>query len=118
MGREDEAIGLHPSYTGVVGGKETGQRRWTTSFPMVPFATFGKLAATRWKLNLQPPCTGGQKTASSKIKVTCPACGQNAWGKPDLAITCTPCGLDMLAERVITNAPLHHTVEIPCNASR
>jgi hypothetical protein len=29
-------------------------------------------------------------------KFTCPACGQNAWGKPDLEIVCKPCGADML----------------------
>jgi hypothetical protein len=33
------------------------------------------------------------------MKFSCPGCGQNAWGKPDLAVTCTPCRLDMQAER-------------------
>jgi len=28
---------------------------------------------------------------SSKVKFTCPRCGQNAWGKPDLNILCAAC---------------------------
>jgi hypothetical protein len=36
----------------------------------------------------------------NKQKVTCPRCGQNAWGKPNLAINCRPCGLPMLAAEV------------------
>ena len=32
-----------------------------------------------------------------KAKFTCLNCGQNAWGKPDLAITCTPCRIVMVS---------------------
>jgi ribosomal protein S27E len=39
----------------------------------------------------------GQKGPSSKTKFTCADCGQNAWGKPDLAILCEPCGIEMVA---------------------
>ena len=41
---------------------------------------------------------GPEGGGSSKTKVTCPQCGQNAWGKPDLAISCTPCGTPMMPE--------------------
>jgi SprT-like family protein len=95
-----KAIGLQPSSTGMVGGKETGQKMIDYIIPNAPFATaYAKLAATGWKLNLQSAHRPGAKggTNSSKTKFTCPACGQNAWGKPDLEIVCKPCGADMLA---------------------
>jgi hypothetical protein len=83
----------------MVGGKETGQKMMDYIIPNAAFVTaYAKLAATGWKLNLQsahrPGAKGGTK---SKTKFTCPACGQNAWGKPDLEIICKPCGADMLA---------------------
>jgi hypothetical protein len=94
-----KAVGLQPSNTGAVGGKETGQQMSHYIIPDGAFAkTFAALAATGWRLNLQSAHRSGAKGgANSKTKFTCPACGQNAWGKPDLAITCKPCGADMLA---------------------
>ena len=59
-------------------------------------AVLQRLSGTGWRLNLesahQPGLKGG---ANSKTKVTCPACGQNAWGKPDLYIDCKFCGRQM-----------------------
>jgi hypothetical protein len=93
-----KSVGLQPSNTGAVGGKETGQRMTHYIIPEGPFAqTFAALAATGWKLNLQSARRpGGQKAPSSKTKFTCSSCGCNAWGKPDLAIACIPCGLRMI----------------------
>jgi hypothetical protein len=92
-------IGLQPSSTGMVGGKETGQRMRDYVIPGGAFTqAFAKLAATGWCLNLQSAHRpGGTKAPNSKVKFTCPSCGQNAWGKPDLAIVCKPCELDMLS---------------------
>jgi hypothetical protein len=92
-----KAIGLQPSSTGMVGGKETGQRMMDYIIPDGPFTkAFAKLAASGWKLNLQSAHrTGGKITPNSKTKFTCTSCRQNAWGKPDLAILCEPCGLKM-----------------------
>jgi hypothetical protein len=94
-----KAIGLQPSSTGMPGGKETGQKMLDYIIPDGPFTTaYGRLAATGWKLNLQSAHRPGPKGGtSSKTKFTCSACGQNAWGKPDLAIICKLCGIDMLA---------------------
>ena len=94
-----KAIGLQPSSTGMVGGKETGQQMLDYIIPDGPFTkAFAKLAATGWKLNLQSAHRPGAKGGTnSKTKFTCPACGQNAWGKPDLAILCEPCGIKMHA---------------------
>jgi SprT-like family len=93
-----KAIGLQPSSTAAVGGKETGQSISHYIIPDRPFTkAFAKLAASGWKLNLQSAHRAGVKRGpNSKTKFTCSACGQNAWGKPDLAIVCEPCGVKML----------------------
>jgi hypothetical protein len=95
-----KAIGLQPSSTGAVGGKETGQRMAHYVIPDGTFAkTFAELAASGWKLNLQSAHRPGPRGGTnSKTKFTCPACGQNAWGKPDLAISCIPCATQMMPE--------------------
>jgi hypothetical protein len=88
-----------PSSTGAVGGKETGQSVTHYIIPDGAFAqAFAKLAATGWKLNLQSAHRPGeQRGPNSKVKFTCTSCGQNAWGKPDLAILCEPCRIKMLS---------------------
>jgi len=92
-----KSIGLQPSSTGAVGGKETGQAITHYILPGRPFAqAYAKLAVTGWKLNLQSaPRPGTPGGANSKTKFTCSSCGQNAWGKPDLAILCKPCKIQM-----------------------
>ena len=93
-----KSIGLMPSNTGMVGGKETGARMSDYIIPGGAFSqAYAKLAAVGWKLNLQSaPRQGPKGTANSKTKFTCQGCGQNAWGKPDLEIVCKPCGIQML----------------------
>jgi SprT-like family len=103
-----KAIGLQPSSTGMVDGKETGQRMSDYIIPNGPFTkAFAKLAAKGWKLNLQSAHRPGQKGGvNSKTKFSCADCGQNAWGKPDLAIICEPCGIKMRsADAVVVAAP-------------
>ena len=57
-----KAIGLQPSSTGMVGGKETGQTMSDYIIPDGPFTkAFAKLAATGWKLNLQSAHRPGPK---------------------------------------------------------
>jgi predicted SprT family Zn-dependent metalloprotease len=95
-----KAIGLQPSSTGMVGGKETGQRMSDYIIPSGPFTkAFAKLAATGWNLNLQSAHQPGPKGGNdSKTPFTRPACGQNAWGKPGLAVICTPCVVEALCQ--------------------
>jgi SprT-like family len=94
-----KAIGLQPSNTGAVGGKETGQQMTHYIISGGRFTkAFAALAATGWKLNLQSAHRPGPKGGTnSKTKFTCSACGQNAWGRPDLAVTCTPCQMQMVS---------------------
>jgi hypothetical protein len=102
-----KSVGLQPSNTGMVGGKETGQRMMDYIIPGGPFTgVYVKLAATGWKLNLQSAHRPGAKGGTnSKTKFTCPNCGSNAWGKPDTEITCTPCAIEALAAELGEASP-------------
>jgi hypothetical protein len=92
-----KAVGLQPSSTGAVGGKETGQQMAHYIIPGPFTAAFAKLAKTGWKLNLQSAHRPGEtQRPNSKVKFTCSSCGANAWGKPGLEISCIPCRLQML----------------------
>jgi predicted SprT family Zn-dependent metalloprotease len=89
-------VGLYPSDTGKPGGKETGQKVSHYVIEGGPFAkAFAKLEATGFKLRWQSRVTAGdpvrKKKAASKTKYTCPACGTNAWAKPDTALICGEC---------------------------
>jgi predicted SprT family Zn-dependent metalloprotease len=88
-----KSLGLQPSSTGDVGGTETGQQVTHYIIPGGPFSrSYDRLAATGWKLNLQSaPRPGGTKAPPSKVKFTCPKCGQNIWGKPDTDTACRVC---------------------------
>jgi hypothetical protein len=92
-----KAVGLYPSNSGMVGGKETGAQMTHYIIDGGPFSqSYGRLQASGWKINLQSAMRANNTAArKSKTKFTCPHCGQNAWGKPDLKVTCTPCGAEM-----------------------
>lgn len=97
-----KAIGLQPTATGGVGGKETGARVFDYVIPHGLFSrACAKLEADGWRLNLQSAPREGPKDqtakTNSKSKFTCKSCGQNAWGKPELEILCKPCGIQMRA---------------------
>jgi predicted SprT family Zn-dependent metalloprotease len=92
-----KSVGLQPSSTGMVGGRETGQHMSHYIIPGDVFEkAYKKLSATGWKLKLQSAHQrGDDRGRNSKTKFTCAKCRQNAWGKPDLAILCKPCRLEM-----------------------
>jgi hypothetical protein len=97
-----KAIGLMPSNTGAVGGKETGQQMSHYIIPGGAYArAFADLAASGWKLNLESTVyAGGEKKKKDKTKYTCPSCGLNMWANiPDADISCNSCGCVMPAER-------------------
>jgi hypothetical protein len=92
-------VGLQPSSTGMVGGKETGQSMSHYIIPRGPYATsFAKLAAPDGhSICNRAARPGSQTQVRRKSKFTCPDCGQNAWGKPELAIDCRHCESKMLS---------------------
>jgi hypothetical protein len=88
-----KAIGLQPSSTGAVGGKETGQRM---THYIVPGGSFSKvcreLLGTGFHLEWQSTPHGNERQPpSSKTKFTCMRCAQNVWGKPETEIICGIC---------------------------
>jgi hypothetical protein len=91
------SIGLQPSSTGMVGGKETGVRVSHYIVEGGPFdVSYQQLRATRWKLNLQSaPVRNTTAPPKSKLKFTCSLCNQNVWGKPDTLVDCGHCGARM-----------------------
>ena len=92
-----QSLGLMPSTTGAL--RRTGQRVTHYVIPDGLFAqAFATLAAGGWKLNLQSAIRNGANGGrNSKTKFTCLSCGQNAWGKPELAILCELCSVKMAA---------------------
>ena len=97
-------IGLMPSSTGEVGGKQIGQQmthyieqggRYAAACAELIKGGFELPYVERWSEQ-------GKKTrkakSASKTKFTCVMCGQNAWGKPELNIVCGVCEASMQAE--------------------
>jgi hypothetical protein len=87
-------IGLQPSHTGEEGGKETGQSMSHYILPDGRYAeAFAKLAAQGFQLHWQsvPASEQGRAKRPSKVKYTCPECGQNAWAKPGALLLCGEC---------------------------
>ncbi len=87
-------VGLIPSDTGLEGGKQTGQHM---THYIVDGGVFDlvadQLLATDFRLNWQSAAEGrrARPKGKSKVKYTCPSCGQNAWAKPDAALVCGEC---------------------------
>jgi hypothetical protein len=97
-------IGLIPTDTGQPGGKDTGQK--VTHF-IEPGGRFEQACtaylATGTAFLYHDRAGEGdaatrKKKAASKTKYTCPACGLNAWAKPDAHLICGDCREDLEAE--------------------
>lgn len=87
-----ERIGLMPSTTGGPDGKRTGQRVTHYVIKGGPFAAAFKKLPGDCLLPWSSADPGSVKKPNrNKTKFTCPGCGANAWGKPDLAVTCVEC---------------------------
>jgi hypothetical protein len=87
-------IGLQPSSTGEPGGKETGQSMSHYIISDGRYArTYATLAAQSFQLHWQsvPAIEQARGKKSSKTKVACSECGQNAWAKPDARFICGEC---------------------------
>jgi hypothetical protein len=90
-----KSIGLQPTSTGGVDGKETGARISDYVIPDGPFErAYENLAASGWRLNLQSAPREGPKNrvATGKTKFTCDLCGYNVWAKPPSPTAFPLCG--------------------------
>jgi hypothetical protein len=111
-----KSIGLQPSNTGMVGGKETGVQMAHYIIDDGPFQiAFQKLAATGWRPNLESAAVPGPsgKPNKSKTLFTCQHCNWNVWGKPDTEVVCKHCALAVVAcaEDVAMHAVLSGLLE-------
>jgi len=99
-------VGLCPSDTGRIGGKQTGQHMTQWIIPDGPFAKrfAEKQFRVEWRSTEIPSVMGptlpgkgpeGKKTGKrhpvSKQKYSCPSCGLNAWAKPGASLMCGDC---------------------------
>ena len=89
-----EAVGLVPSTTAAPGGAKVGQKvshYIAKGGPFdVAFRAMPKEYALPWACE-EPEAMRVKKLAKNKVKYTCPGCGTNVWGKPELAISCDAC---------------------------
>ena len=97
-------IGLNPSDTGQLGGKETGQRvshyiaeggRYASAYAALEATGFDALYVELWAEG-----AGRAKRKAknaSKTRYTCPDCGLNAWAKPAASLMCGDCRVRMEA---------------------
>lgn len=92
-GRKMKEVGLYPSDTGKVGGKEVGYRMHHYIIKDGNFEkTFNSMPD-----NIELPFKSYEVKPNnkSKIKYSCLECFVNVWGKPDLKIVCGECGQRM-----------------------
>jgi len=106
-----EEIGLMPSNTGALGGKQTGQQMTHYILPGALFEQVClKLLDKGWKLDwhvaferkrlgdTEAALVGGTKVSKTKFK--CPGCAQNAWAKPAANLVCGCCGISMETAKI------------------
>jgi len=95
-----QSVGLQTSDTGEPGGNSVGQR-------MTHYIIAGGIfeqAFNGMPTFISLPCKGvikqhqAKEKPRSKVKYTCPGCGLNVWGKPQLEINCSPCRKQLLED--------------------
>jgi SprT-like family len=87
-----KAVGLQPSDTGLLGGKETGQSMTHYIMPDGAFLqAYVRLQATGMCLRWQSTPRDAQGKTQSKTKYTCRTCGLNAWARPSAHLMCGEC---------------------------
>lgn len=88
-------VGLQPSDTGEVGGKEVGQKVTHYIITSGRFADYCEEFLASYELTLYNSlenASGGSKAKrESKTKYTCEMCGVNAWAKPNTKLLCGIC---------------------------
>ena len=104
MGNKMEEIGLCPSNTGKPGGSKTGDK---VTHYIVDNGLFDKvqtaLLAGGFTISWLDRQTGNRSRGKpaikkNKRKYTCPDCGVNAWGKPDISLICGACNAPLMEE--------------------
>lgn len=95
-------IGLVPTDTGELGGKQTGQSMthciegggaFKTAFTELEASGFDALYIELWDSDEEK--AKRKSKAASKTKFTCPDCEQHAWAKADARLICGTCEVVM-----------------------
>jgi predicted SprT family Zn-dependent metalloprotease len=87
-------IGLHPSHTGLPGGRQTGQHMTHYIVPGGAYdMDYDQLVQTGFALHWESPQHDHTAKRASKTKYTCPHCGLNAWAKPGVVLVCGACAI-------------------------
>jgi predicted SprT family Zn-dependent metalloprotease len=85
-------VGLHPSNTGLPGGKETGQQMTHYIIEGAPFSVAcAQLLASGFKIeyaDVERSSGNKKKSEKNKSKYVCGVCGFNAWAKPKAENLC------------------------------
>ena len=95
-------IGLYPSSTGSVGGKETGQ---SMGDYIIAGGQFEKVAGAfllsgnKIIVSTSPEVKKDRKKNKTREKFTCPSCFQAAWAKKTAKIMCGDCEEHMIIEK-------------------
>lgn len=87
-----DEVGLRPTDTGRPGGRRTGDRMTHYVVRGGRFAVaWGELYREGFRLGWQTSPAPG-RSDRNKVRYTCPGCGLNVWGKPDLGdrLLCRP----------------------------
>jgi ribosomal protein S27AE len=96
-----ERVGLIPSNTGEPGGKQTGRQMTHYVEEGGAFeVSMHKLIADGFSLPYftQPRAAAEKKKDLSKVKFTCPCCGDKAWAKASMRLVCGECDETMIGE--------------------
>ena len=110
-GRMMKEVGLYPSNTGLPGGREVGDRMTHYIIAGGPFDRASqKLLSGEYRLTWQnhtPEISNPRRVhvgseapgtpTGNRWKYTCPECGLNAWGKPNIKLVCGACGVTLIA---------------------
>jgi SprT-like family len=94
-------VGLQPSSTGMIGGKEVGQHMSHYIIPSGAFdQAYEQLANSGWKLNLESASDDSGSNVPKKptrTKFTCANCGLIALSKHTARLACLDCNQPMLS---------------------
>jgi hypothetical protein len=95
-------VGLIPSDTGEVGGKQTGRQMTHYAEEGGVFEqAFDALMPFDIPYFTQPRTAGGAKKKDlSKVKRECPCCNAKAWAKQGMNVICGDCNEQMIEEEV------------------
>lgn len=88
-----QSVGLRSSTTEDESGARTGGKMSHYILPDMAFdvCTQEFLQGGRIALRWQSQVVGPKEVKKNKVKYTCPTCGTNVWGKPDIVVVCGTC---------------------------